>query len=48
MRNNKLKIKRAIELLKNGISIRKTAQYLELSPSTIQRWKKQLKVNIKP
>jgi transposase len=28
--------------MEHGISIRKAAQYLNISPSTIQRWKERL------
>lgn len=31
---------KALNMLKNGFSIRRTANYLNVSPSTIQRWKK--------
>jgi transposase-like protein len=34
------KIKRAKQLLYYGISIRQAAKLLQVSPSTIQRWKK--------
>ncbi|MFA6024372.1 MAG: helix-turn-helix domain-containing protein [Candidatus Gracilibacteria bacterium] len=35
-------IQRGVQLMEHGISIRKAAQYLNISPSTIQRWKERL------
>jgi len=39
-------IANALNLLKNGTSVRKTARALQLSPGTIQRWKFRLKTSL--
>ena len=43
LRSKQSKLRRAIELLKAGIPIRKIAGFVMVSPSTIQRWKSRFK-----
>ncbi len=42
LKTNPARINRAFELLKANISIRNTAKFSHVSPSTIMRWKKKL------
>lgn len=42
LRVNPVRINRAFDLLKAGISIRKTAEFSHVSPSTVMRWKKRI------
>lgn len=40
LRTSPLKIQRALEMLKAGLTIRQVAELTKVSPSTIMRWKK--------
>ncbi len=42
LRKSKVKFYSALEMLDRGLSIRKTAEILNVSPTTIQRWKNRL------
>jgi len=43
LRSENIKINRATEMIKAGLSIRQIAKFVKVSPSTILRWKKRLK-----
>lgn len=45
LRASKIKVDRAIQMLRAGISIRYIARLTKVSPSSVMRWKKKLKVN---
>ncbi len=42
MKTQNQKVKRALQMIQAGISIRKVASYTGVSPSTVMRWKKSL------
>lgn len=42
LHTNSAKVRRALEMLKAGLSIRKVARLTEVSAGTVMRWKKKL------
>lgn len=44
LRTNLVKVRRALDMLKAGIPIRKIARLIEVSSGTVMRWKKKFSV----